>query len=223
MLDLNQKCFGYGQLWPLWPVWNQDRTRSYMQHPTIASDSVPVCKTGPDPIWMAWSGNKPVCKNHQALFWQNATNPLPVSHFQTLLCSLGLSVEECNRVWKWETGSRPIAFCHNGAWWCLHTGLFDRNLTRITLHKTSLGTIWFWMIVSGCGQMDPVRKQASCKNHWACFWPMLQSLSRLDANQIRHVYWDNRQGLWPNNTDGKVLHLQCRCLQIIPNLFFKRS
>ena len=23
MLDLNQKCFGYGQLWPLRPVWNQ--------------------------------------------------------------------------------------------------------------------------------------------------------------------------------------------------------
>ena len=95
-----------------------------------------------------WSGNKPVCKNHQALFWQNATNPLLVSHFQTPLCSLGLSVEECNRVWKWETGSRPIAFCHNGAWWCLHTGLFptglfDQNLTRIILHKTSLGTIWF--------------------------------------------------------------------------------
>ena len=34
-----------------------------------------------------WSGSKPVCKNHQEQFWQNATGLLPVSHFQTLLHS----------------------------------------------------------------------------------------------------------------------------------------
>ena len=29
-----------------------------------------------------WSGSKPVCKSHRAWLWQNATDPLPVSHFQ---------------------------------------------------------------------------------------------------------------------------------------------
>ena len=30
-----------------------------------------------------WSRSKPVCKNHQVWFWQNAMGLLPVSHFQT--------------------------------------------------------------------------------------------------------------------------------------------
>ena len=34
-----------------------------------------------------WSTNKPLWKNHRARFWENATGPLPVSHFQTRLCS----------------------------------------------------------------------------------------------------------------------------------------
>ena len=34
-----------------------------------------------------WSRSKLVCKNHRAWFWQNATGPLPVSHFQTQLRS----------------------------------------------------------------------------------------------------------------------------------------
>ena len=31
------------------------------------------------------SGSKPVCRNHWARCWQNATSPLPVSHFQIRL------------------------------------------------------------------------------------------------------------------------------------------
>ena len=48
-------------------------------------------------IWSGWpgqvlgkrilSGSKPVCKNQWVRFWQNANRLLPVSHFQTLLCS----------------------------------------------------------------------------------------------------------------------------------------
>ena len=34
-----------------------------------------------------WSRSKPVSKNHWAWFWQNATSLLPVSIFQTWLCS----------------------------------------------------------------------------------------------------------------------------------------
>ena len=33
------------------------------------------------------AGSKPVCNNHRARFWQNATAPLSVSHFQTRLRS----------------------------------------------------------------------------------------------------------------------------------------
>ena len=42
-------------------------------------------------------------------------------------------MEEWTWVWKWETGSRPIAFCQNQAWWFLHTGLL---LDQIHLAKT---------------------------------------------------------------------------------------
>ena len=66
------------------------------------------------------------------------------------------------------------------------------QMVWIILCKTRLDSIWFWLTVSGFGQMDPVWKQASfccCKSHLACFWPVLLSQSRLDANQIRHVYW----------------------------------
>ena len=34
-----------------------------------------------------WSRSKPVCENHQAQFWQNATSLLPVSHFHARLHS----------------------------------------------------------------------------------------------------------------------------------------
>ena len=34
-----------------------------------------------------WSRSKPVCTNHRARFWRNATGPLPVSHLQTGLRS----------------------------------------------------------------------------------------------------------------------------------------
>ena len=54
-----------------------------------------LCKTGPIRSgWSCqvvakrvWSGSKPGCKTHRVRFCQNATDPLPVSHFQTRLRS----------------------------------------------------------------------------------------------------------------------------------------
>ena len=50
------------------------------------------CKTGPSPIWMAWSGlgQMRLVRCARVIgpgFWQNANDPLPVSHFQTRLRS----------------------------------------------------------------------------------------------------------------------------------------
>ena len=40
----------------------------------------------------------------------------------------GTSVEECNQVWKRETGSRPVVFCQNQAWWFLQTSLLPDQM-----------------------------------------------------------------------------------------------
>ena len=56
--------------------------------------------------------------------------------------------------------------------------------SRITLCKTSRDPIEFWLILSGLGQLDPVRKQANVQES---FWPVLPS--RSGPNRIRHVYW----------------------------------
>ena len=63
MQDPIWKRFGYGQLWPLRPACSQNRAASCMPDPTSAWDSVRpkkawimLCKTGPNPIWMAWWG-----------------------------------------------------------------------------------------------------------------------------------------------------------------------
>ena len=65
MPDPIRKCFGYGQLWPLWPACSQNRAESYMPDPTSRirfsfifpkKARIILCKTDPDPNWMAWSG-----------------------------------------------------------------------------------------------------------------------------------------------------------------------
>ena len=91
----------------LQPACSQNRAGLHTPGPTsrIRFNLVPffskkarivLCTTDLDPIWMAWpgfwakrilSGSKSLCKNHRARFWQNATGPLPVPHFQTRLCS----------------------------------------------------------------------------------------------------------------------------------------
>ena len=63
MLDPIRKRFGYSQLWPLRPACSLNRAGSYMPDPTSRTRFSSVfpkkaliilCKTNPDPIWMAW-------------------------------------------------------------------------------------------------------------------------------------------------------------------------
>jgi len=100
MLDLIQKRFAYGQLWPLWPVYSQNCARSYICHIQLpTSNSVPFFQRKhqsycaiPDWIQSGWPGlvlaksiwseSKPVSMTHWAWFWQNATRLLPISHLQ---------------------------------------------------------------------------------------------------------------------------------------------
>ena len=55
------------------------------------------------------SRSKPVCHNHQAWLWQNATGLLPVSHFQTQLCS------STWHIW-------PGSYCAKPAWTWFSSG-----------------------------------------------------------------------------------------------------
>ena len=84
-------------------------------------------RNDPDPIWMAWSGfgqTHLVWKQagvHLEGFWQDATGPLPVSHFQTRFRSstyvlvdivqnqpgYDLVLAECVRFWPNGSGPEP--------------------------------------------------------------------------------------------------------------------
>ena len=94
MPDPIQKCFGYGQLWPLQPMCSQNQAGSYMPYPTSCTRFssifpkkawIALRKTDLDPIWMVWSGSG---ETHQKAsryagiirpsFWQDTTSPLPV-------------------------------------------------------------------------------------------------------------------------------------------------
>ena len=65
MPDPIRKRFGYGQLRPLRPACSQNQAGSNMPNPTFRikfgcvfpkNAEIMLCKTGQDPIWMAWSG-----------------------------------------------------------------------------------------------------------------------------------------------------------------------
>ena len=102
MLDPIRKCSGCDHLWPLRSACSQNRAGSHMLDWTSCiqfSSVLPkkawiiLCKTGPDPIWMAWPGFGQIHLCVRIIgpswrqSWQNATGLLPVSHFQTWLCS----------------------------------------------------------------------------------------------------------------------------------------
>ena len=64
---------------------------------------------------------------------------------------LGPSVEECNQIWKWETGTRPVAFWQDRAWQFLRTGLrLDQVQNLATLES---------MIQAFFGRMEPNQMQ----------------------------------------------------------------
>ena len=89
-----------------------------------------LCKTDPDQIWMAWSG-----------------------FGQMHLVRKQAGVQE---------SSGPVSCRIQRARYQFPTfrlGSVLPQTSQITLCKTSPGPIWFWLIVSGFSQTDPVRKQ----------------------------------------------------------------
>ena len=119
-----------------------------------------LCKTYPDPIWMAWSGfgqtqpgSKPVCKNHRAQF-----------------------LTERNRSATSFPLSDSVPFFHR------RPGQYCAKPARIRFGSGGLCHALAKRIRSGSKPM--------CKNHPARFWPVLSSRSGPDVNRIRHVYWD---------------------------------
>ena len=75
-----------------------------------------------------WSGSKPVSKTHRTWFWQNATDPLAVSHFQDRysihpqMARTILSKTRPDPIWLWLTvsdlakrirsGNKPVCKNH---------------------------------------------------------------------------------------------------------------
>ena len=112
--------------------------------PDSASDVVPFFQRRPRSycavlvIWKAWSG---VGQMH--LVWK-AWSGVGQMHLVWKQAggqeALGLVLAECNR---------PT----------FRLGCLLPLTALIVLCKTSLGPIWFWLTVSGLGQMDPVWKQ----------------------------------------------------------------
>ena len=137
-----RKRFGYSQLWPLRPACNsQNRAGSYMPDPTSCirfSSVFPkkawaiLCKTDPDPIWMAWSGFGYTHLVRKRAGVQESSGPVS-----------GRTQPAC----YWFPIFRLSRVLPQTSW--------------IISYKTSPDPIWFWLIVPGFGQTDPVRKQAN--------------------------------------------------------------
>ena len=84
-------------------------------------------------------------------FGQNLTQSARTKSDPCWLCTVlsGTSVEERNRVWKWKTGSGPVASCQTRAGWFLHTSLLP---DQIRLAKPWPGHSD--QIRVGCGKSD---------------------------------------------------------------------
>ena len=137
MLDLIWKCFGYGQLWPLWPTCSQIQFCTLEEQNQIKCGKLDLvnmiisilCKTGSD-------------LDGLVRFWPNASGP---------------EASWCAGIIGLGSGRMQLA-CYLFAIFRLCCNL--PQIAQITLCKTSLDLIWFWLTVSGFGQMDLAWKQA---------------------------------------------------------------
>ena len=81
-----------------------------------------------------------------------------------------LEARWCTRIIRHGSGRIQPAFYQFPTF---RLGCVLPQTAQIILCKTSWDPIWFWLTVSGLGQIDPVWKQVGsksvCKSHWACF------------------------------------------------------
>ena len=133
MLDLTRKHFGYSQLWP---AHFQNQAESYKPDP-------PSC------IWFgfilpqkAWTIQ---CKTNTDPIWMAWPSFGPMHMAQKQESSDLVSGRMQPARYQFPT---------------FRLGSVLPQTSRTILCKTSPDLIWFWLIVSGFGQTDPVRKQA---------------------------------------------------------------
>ena len=141
MPDPIWKCFGYGQLWPLWPSCSQNQAGSYMPYPTSRTCFSSVFpkqawivlrKTNPDPIWMVWSGSG-----------------------ETHLVRKQAGVQESSGPVSGRTQPARYQFP------TFRLGSVLPEMSRTILCKNQPGSDLVLADCVGFGQTDPVRKEAS--------------------------------------------------------------
>ena len=181
MPDRIRKRFGYGQLWPLRPACSQNRPGSYVPDPTSRiSFSSAFPKEGMDHIVQNRPGSDldglvrvwPKTSGLEALwcariigpgFRQDATGPLPVSHFQTRFRSstdvldnivqnqptADLVLADCARflATRIRSGSKPVCNTHPTRLWPMLHSRSGPDATRIrhvygenTLKRATFGS-----------------------------------------------------------------------------------
>ena len=163
MPDPIRKRFGFGQLWPLRPACSQNRPASVLV-PCFVFCFVFQRRPGsycakPTQIRSGWPGFGP--------------------HSEHRFSAPSSLKEGCGKpvlgVWVWpNTSGQETSWCAGIIWpgfWQdvtdpLPVSLFPTRFrypqtSRLILCKTSPDLIWFCLTVSGLGQTEPVRKQAS--------------------------------------------------------------
>ena len=124
-----------------------------------------------------------MCKNHRAWFWQNRTGPVLAKHNRP---ESDLALDGHVRLWPNVSGLEASRYAR-----IIMPVSGKTELARFWQNATGPDPIWFWMAMSGCGQMDPIRKQAGVQESSGsvpanCFQPG----SKLYLGQFQHVYWD---------------------------------
>ena len=159
--------------------------------PVLAKRNRPCSgKTEPARFWQNGTGpvlakrNRPCSgKTQPALFWQNGTGPVlakrnrPESdstldgHVRSWPNGSGLEASRCARI------IGPVSR--------------KTELARFWQNATDPDPIWFWMAMSGCGQMDPIRKQAGVQeSSGSVSANRFQAGSEPYLGRFQHVYWD---------------------------------
>ena len=139
MLDPVWKHFGNGLLQP---AYSQNWAKLYM--PDLTSHiwfgsvltkkaQIRLCKTGPDPVWMAWSDFGQTCPDNIVQNWPGWPGQILTKH-----------------IWS-GCYQFPI----------FRLSCILPQTTQIIQYKANMDPVWFRLTVSGFGQMDPVQKHAS--------------------------------------------------------------
>ena len=129
------------------------------------------------------SGSKLMCKNHRAWFWQNRTGPVLAKHNRP---ESDLTLDGHVRLWPNGSGLEASRYAR-----IIMPVSGKTELARFWQNATGPDPIWFWMAMSGCGQMDPIRKQAGVQESSGSVPAnRFQAGSKLYLGQFQHVYWD---------------------------------